>query len=75
MVKNFEPTESLNASNNANDNAPNSNESRAEQYKILTVLISGGNQNPVTIVIRKYQYGDSVAKYLEFFKYKLKMSI
>lgn len=32
--------------------------------KILTVLISGGNHNPVTIVIRKYQYGDAVAKFL-----------
>lgn len=32
--------------------------------KNLTVLISGGNQNPVTIVIRKYQYGDAVAKFL-----------
>ena len=32
------------------------------QYRMLSVLISGGNQNPVTIVIRKYQYGDSVAK-------------
>ena len=30
--------------------------------KNITVLISGGNQNPVTIVVRKYQYGDSVAK-------------
>ena len=29
---------------------------------MFTVLISGGSQNPVTIVIRKYQYGDSVAK-------------
>ncbi|CAF0714006.1 unnamed protein product [Brachionus calyciflorus] len=31
---------------------------------ILTVLISGGSTNPVTIVVRKYQYGDSVAKFL-----------
>jgi hypothetical protein len=30
--------------------------------KILTILISGGSSNPVTIVVRKYQYGDSVAK-------------
>lgn len=35
---------------------------QSDQYKMLSVLISGGNQNPVTIVIRKYQYGDSVAK-------------
>ena len=32
--------------------------------KILTILISGGSQNPVTIVVRKYQYGDSVAKFV-----------
>lgn len=30
--------------------------------KIFTVLISGGIVNPVTIIIRKYQYGDAVAK-------------
>jgi vacuolar protein sorting-associated protein 13A/C len=31
---------------------------------LLTVLISGGSSNPVTIVVRKYQYGDSVAKFV-----------
>ena len=36
--------------------------SSAESSQILTVLISGGSQNPVTIILRKYQYGDSVAK-------------
>lgn len=34
----------------------------SQQTKLITVLISGGNNNPVTIVIRPYQYGDSVAK-------------
>ena len=31
---------------------------------ILTILISGGSSNPVTIVVRRYQYGDSVAKFV-----------
>jgi hypothetical protein len=30
--------------------------------KICTVVINGGNTNPVTIIIRNYNYGDSVAK-------------
>lgn len=46
---------------NSNDVIENGS-TEQEQYKMLSVLISGGNQNPVTIVIRKYQYGDSVAK-------------
>jgi hypothetical protein len=33
-------------------------------HKMITVLISGGSTNPVTIVARKYQYGDSVAKFI-----------
>ena len=33
--------------------------------KIFTVLISdGGSLNPTTIIIRKYQYGDSVCKFV-----------
>ncbi len=35
-----------------------------QSNRILTILISGGSQNPVTIIIRKYQYGDSVAKFV-----------
>ena len=34
------------------------------EHKIFTVLISGGSLDPVTIIIRKYQYGDSVAKFI-----------
>ena len=34
----------------------------ATKKSIYTVLISGGNQNPVTIIIKKYQYGDAVVK-------------
>jgi len=34
------------------------------KHKIFTVLISGGNLDPVTIIIRKYQYGDAVAKFV-----------
>lgn len=60
MVKNsnFEPTEGIEAGSSHEAQGGGSN----DPYKILSVLISGGNQNPVTIVIRKYQYGDSVAK-------------
>lgn len=50
-------------SNKVNNDAE---EEEEEKLSILTVLISGGNQNPVTIIIRKYQYGDSVAKYKIF---------
>ena len=38
------------------------------KIKKLTVLISGGNQNPVTMIIRNYQYGDSVAKFVNLCK-------
>lgn len=55
-------------SNKINNNAE---EEEEEKLSILTVLISGGNQNPVTIIIRKYQYGDSVAKYKIFDENKL----
>ena len=30
----------------------------------ITVLISGGNNDPATLIIRKYQYGDAVAKFV-----------
>jgi hypothetical protein len=55
-------------SNKVNNDAE---EEEEEKLSILTVLISGGNQNPVTIIIRKYQYGDSVAKYKIFNQNKL----
>ena len=35
---------------------------REEGYQLLTVLISGGSNDPVRLIIRKYQYGDAVAK-------------
>lgn len=58
MVKNpnFEPTDGIESGSS------HEAQGSSDPYKILSVLISGGNQNPVTIVIRKYQYGDSVAK-------------
>lgn len=37
--------------------------------RIVTVLISGGSQNPVTIIIRKYVYGDAVAKLVNLCPY------
>ena len=37
-------------------------ENQREEDKLLTVLISGGNNDPITLIIRKYQYGDAVAK-------------
>ena len=52
----------LNLSLQNNDSLPMNN--NPEIHKIITVLISGGSQNPVTIVVRKYQYGDSVAKFI-----------
>jgi hypothetical protein len=36
--------------------------SESEADEFYTVLISGGSINPVTLIIRKYQYGDAVAK-------------
>lgn len=30
---------------------------------IFTIVISGGSQNPINLIIHKYKYGDSVAKY------------
>ena len=77
MVKhltNVEPNELLNATDLNENDVSNTNKPLDEPYKMLTVLISGGNQNPVTIVIRKYQYGDSVAKYLIYFFVKLTKS-
>jgi len=41
-----------------------SNPNNILKHKIFTVLISGGNLDPVTIIIRKYQYGDAVAKFV-----------
>ena len=41
-----------------------SNPNETLTHKIFTVLISGGSLDPVTIIIRKYQYGDSVAKFV-----------
>jgi vacuolar protein sorting-associated protein 13A/C len=40
------------------------NDEETNRNTILTILISGGSSNPVTIVVRKYQYGDSVAKFV-----------
>lgn len=42
-----------------------SNPDETIPHKIFTVLISdGGSLNPTTIIVRKYQYGDSVAKFV-----------
>jgi hypothetical protein len=45
-------------------NINNQSDQRQPVVRILTVLISGGSTLPVTIIIRKYQYGDSVAKFV-----------
>ncbi len=45
-----------------NSGEETSNEDNQSEDKFLTVLISGGNNDPVTLIIRKYQYGDAVAK-------------
>lgn len=43
-----------------------SNPNETIAHKIFTVLISGGNLDPVTIIIRKYQHGDAVAKFVNY---------
>lgn len=55
------PGQSERAISIIDDETTDVNESKK---KLFTVLISGGSKNPVTIIIRKYQYGDAVSKFV-----------
>jgi hypothetical protein len=64
IAKEKQKKEDLNQSLVLQNNDSMTTNNTPELQKIITVLISGGSQNPVTIVVRKYQYGDSVAKFI-----------